>query len=412
MAKRNKVAKLKEPVRIRYKKLANGSQSVYLDIYDRGVRSYEFLKLYIVPERTSQDKEMNANALYAANTIKAQRIIDIANKRADLELRTSKAKMDLLDFMSHFRESKKAESISNARLIFIDCAIKHITLYLEISKQKGRRIGDVNLDFCEGFQNYIRTAIDTRFKTVDENGNKLDPVHISKGTAYSYFSVLNQALSWGVKHSFLVANPIGKMDITLKPSGEEKTYLTIDEVKTLIATPCTNEETKRAFLFSCFSGFRISDIKRLRWGDLKTMDDIMYADVVQKKTGNRILQPIDQAAMAWLPERGDAADEANVFHLNELSSVEIHIRKWCKSAKIDKHVSFHTSRHTFATMLISLGEDLYVTSQLLGHKDIRMTQIYAKVINDKKVEAISKFNTVFGNNDDIQMVADRTSCDD
>lgn len=394
MAKKNKTAKVKEPVRIRYKKLANGSQSIYLDIYDNGVRSYEFLKLYIVPERTPQDREINANALYAANTIKAQRIMDIANRRANLELRTSKVKTDIVDFFGLFKESKKAESVSEARLTLIDCAINHISLYLEITKQCGRQIGDVNLVFCEGFQNYLRTAIDTRYKTEDEEGKKLDPVYISQGTAYSYFSVFNQALAWGVKHSYLPANPIDKMDITLKPSGEEKTFLTIEEVRTLISTPCPNEETKRAFLFSCFSGFRVSDIKRLRWCDLKTIDGLMYADVVQKKTGNRVLQPIDKAAMAWLPERDDAGDDSNVFHLNELSSVEIHIRKWCEAAKIGKHVTFHTSRHTFATMLITLGQDVYVTSQLLGHKDIRMTQIYAKVVNSKKVEAISKLNQI------------------
>ncbi len=104
---KNKVTKVKEPVRIRFKKLANGSKSIYLDIYKDGVRNYEFLKLYIVPERSALDKVNNANNLAAAAAIKSQRIIDINNGKSGLNLQTSKSKMALVDFMNIFVEKKK-----------------------------------------------------------------------------------------------------------------------------------------------------------------------------------------------------------------------------------------------------------------------------------------------------------------
>ena len=56
---------------------------------------------------------------------------------------------------------------------------------------------------------------------------------------------------------------------------------------------------------------------------------------------------------------------------------------------------FHTSRHTFATMMLTLGADLYTTSKLLGHADVKMTQVYAKIINQKKDDAVNLVNGLF-----------------
>ena len=61
-----------------------------------------------------------------------------------------------------------------------------------------------------------------------------------------------------------------------------------------------------------------------------------------------------------------------------------------KEAGIKKHISFHTGRHTHATMLLSLGVDIYVVSKLLGHKSITTTQVYAKIIDKTKQEAVSR----------------------
>ena len=80
MAKAIKTPKQpKEPVRVRYKTLSDGSQSVYLDIYRDGKRQYEFLKLYLIPETNAAAKAQNKATLAAVNTIKSQRIIELTN---------------------------------------------------------------------------------------------------------------------------------------------------------------------------------------------------------------------------------------------------------------------------------------------------------------------------------------------
>ena len=392
----NQQRKVKEQVRLRFRKLADGSQSIYLDIYKDGVRSYEFLNLYLIPEVSKTDKNKNDETLLAANAIKSQRIIDISNNSAGLVLRTSKSKITLHDYMEIFLAKKVSEQKSEARITFIKCAMVMLDHYIEENSLKGIRIGNVDLAFCEGFEDYLRTARDTRFKlpTPKERKMGVEPKTISQGTAYSYFAVLNIALSWAVKHDYLKANPIDKMDITLKQCTEQRPFLSIDEVKALVEVPCKNEETKRAFLFSCFSGFRISDIMAMTWGDLKKDGEVLTASIVMKKTKKLINQPIDKPAMRWLPERDDALDTDKVFHLCQKSALELHIHDWTKKANIDKHVTFHTARHTYATMLISQGADLYVVSELLGHSDTRMTQIYAKVLDSKKKQAASLLNDV------------------
>lgn len=98
--------KVKEPVRVRFRKLANGCKSIYLDVYKDGVRNYEFLNLYLIPESTRADKIKNEEMMLAVEAIKSQRIIDISNNKAGLTLRTSKSKISLQDYMQVFLSKK------------------------------------------------------------------------------------------------------------------------------------------------------------------------------------------------------------------------------------------------------------------------------------------------------------------
>jgi integrase len=184
-------------------------------------------------------------------------------------------------------------------------------------------------------------------------------------------------------------------DYKPQPPESQRVYLTIDEVKRLVNTECKKEVYKRAFLFSCFCGLRISDIERLKWCDLSNENGQIRADIRQKKTDEPLYLPLSANAVKWLPERGNAADTDNIFQ-GLCGGVASHfVKDWAKGAGITKNVKFHTARHTFATMLLTKGADLYTTSKLLGHKDISTTQIYAKIIDQKKTDAVNLLNDVF-----------------
>ena len=169
--------------------------------------------------------------------------------------------------------------------------------------------------------------------------------------------------------------------------------MTIEEVRSLIATPMQNEVVKSAYLFSCFCGLRISDIIGLQWKDVFIDNGQCRLAVAMQKTKEPIYLPLSNEALKWMPERGDKTADDHVFDLP--SAINQLIKPWAKAAGISKRFTFHTARHTFATMMLTLGADLYTVSKLLGHTSVKMTQVYAKIINQKKDDAVNLVNGLF-----------------
>ena len=130
-----KQPKVKEPVRVRYKALSDGSQSVYLDIYRDGKRRYEFLKLYLIPETSTAAKAQNKATLAAVNTIKSQRIIELTNGVAGLKNTSLRSKMLLLDWMQAYKDSQEKKGVrGSGKLIGKD--VKRLVARI-VSKEKG-----------------------------------------------------------------------------------------------------------------------------------------------------------------------------------------------------------------------------------------------------------------------------------
>lgn len=179
----------------------------------------------------------------------------------------------------------------------------------------------------------------------------------------------------------------------LKGTTYHREFLTVDEVKRLIETPCRRPDIKGAFLFSCFCGLRISDVKGLQWKNVIKDGEKIHIQITQYKTKRPLFLPLNKQALRWMPERGNAGDEDFVFP--PLSKNMTVLDVWAKDAGISKHVTFHVSRHTFATMELTMGADLYTTSKLLGHTEVKTTQIYAKIVNSKKEEAVSLLDSAF-----------------
>lgn len=375
MAKKKQTKKAKEPIRIRFKQLANGNQSIYLDCYREGKRSYEFLKLYLVPEIDEATKQQNQNTLQAATAIKSQRLIDMANDEAGITKTSQRSKMLLIDWMRYYSDHKKKTGQSDAFSKQIDKAIRHLILY------KGDKVTmkDVDKAYCLGFIDYL-------------NGLQMANV-----TTAGYFRCLNCALNLAVKDEVLPYNPISKIssDQRIKIPESTREYLTVDEVKALIAADCINEATKQAYLFSCFCGLRYSDIKALTWGDVLLDGEQYRVKIVMVKTQKTLYLPLSKEALRWMPERDDAKDADKVFSLPSQAYLNIVLRTWAKNSGLTKHVTFHTARHTFATLELTAGADLYTVSKLLGHTQVKTTQIYAKIIDKKKDEAVNRLSGLF-----------------
>ncbi|MDL2304400.1 site-specific integrase, partial [Bacteroides sp. OttesenSCG-928-D19] len=173
-------------------------------------------------------------------------------------------------------------------------------------------------------------------------------------------------------------------------------YLTIDEIKKLIETDFKHDTIKRAFLFCCLVGLRYSDAASIVWGDISkdnNGDSVLRLRV--KKTGREEIFPISDEAMKMLPERGTASDDDIIFILPKNANANKYIKRWVEAAGIRKRITFHCSRHTAATLNLSLGTPIETVAKLMGHTKIATTQIYAKIVDEKKKEAVSRQNGIF-----------------
>lgn len=382
MAANGKRTKLKEPVKVRTKKLADGSESYYLDIYVDGKRHYEFLKLYRLPEINARVKEQNRATLAAVEIIKSKRIIELTNNKAGLKNTSGRSKMLLSDWMQTFYEEQRRRGVRGVKLL--GTVSNLVSTYIGKNKV---RMGDIDKNFCVAFIHWLRSEYKTTW------GNPLSPKSMS-----DYVGYFSTALNAAVRADIIPENPF--MSLTpierIKVPESKREFLTVDEIKTLIATDCPREDVKRAYLFACYCGLRLSDVYALRWRDLSKDGEQWRASVVMQKTTTPIFLPLSFQAMKWLPERGDAPDDGKVFDgLIAEPNINKVLAKWTKAAGISKKITYHTSRHTFATMMLTLGADLYTTSKLLGHSNVKTTQIYAKIVDSKKVEAVNLVDNVF-----------------
>jgi len=178
---------------------------------------------------------------------------------------------------------------------------------------------------------------------------------------------------------------------SIKAGEPDREYLTMEEVRALRDTACEIPVLKRAFLFGCLTGLRHSDILKMTWSELREESDGYSIKYQQKKTKGAVYQPVGEQAVELMGERGKP--EERVFQGLKYSAwVNIKLTQWVMKAGITKKITFHCARHTYATLQLGNGTDIYTVSKLLDHKHLKTTEIYAKVMNKQKKEAANKIH--------------------
>lgn len=330
MARKKNEMKAKEPVKLRFKKLSNANLSIYLDIYYKGKRYYEFLKLYLTPERFPEDRDKNRITLRLANSIKAQRIIDLQNEIYGVRMINGLGKKTLLEFLSELSTDKSAHG-DKAYSLRLRSLANHLRDYMPQCLLK-----DIDTGFVKGFIAHLRKQ----------------PYLKSDFTIHGYYRLLNVTLNKAVKKGLILSNPCSLLDTDEKPHKPTslRTYLTLEELKRLIRTDCVCPEVKKAFLFCCFCGLRISDLTALRWEDMqKEGNDKFRLQIIQRKTKEAIYLPLSEEAIKYLPARENENDNDRlglIFHLPSLTIICQVLKGWTLAAGIkNKKVTFHVRRH-------------------------------------------------------------------
>lgn len=378
-----KKVKNKEPIRIREKRLNDGSTSLYLDTYISGRRKYEFLHLYLVPERTKADREKNKQTWQLAEAVKAQRIVELQSGRFGFEGRQSQVR-----FFDYFEQCAKQYK-GGTRRVWLS-SLHSLRKY---EKNKDIRLADIDREWVQGYYDYICSRErETRWGEIG------DKRKLSANTMLNYQVRLNICLNKAVKEGLIQKNPAQGIERVKRPDSK-RCYLTIDEVQRLTQTECVYEGIKRMFLFGCLTGLRYSDISKLTWGEVSTQGGYTRITFKQKKTKMQMYLDINPQAVALMGERG--RDDELVFRDNhDVVTVNRTIKRWAEKAGITKNVTFHSSRHTFAVMMLDLGVDLYTVSKLLGHRSIATTQIYAKVLDKARQAAVSLIPDILGSREE------------
>ncbi len=366
------------------KQTKTGSISLYLELYKgsttsqngkvKPLRDYEYLNLYLVDKPKSPiDKQHNKDTLSLAKSIKAKRELEIKNGQYGF---TNEFKQST-NFIEYFQALCEKRKQSKGNYGNWNSVLKHFTIFA------GHKVlfKEIDQDFCERFKDYLV-----------HNAKKTNGQPLSTSSVSSYFNKFRASLKEAVKKKIILSNP--SIDVsTPKVVENKREYLTIDELKLIVKAECRYDVLKRAFIFSCLTGLRWSDIHKLQWSEVQKTSDGWRITFHQKKTKGLQYLDISDQAISYLGETS-SPDERVFTGLKYSSYFNVELTKWMMRAGITKNITFHCARHTFAVMQMSLGTELYTLSKLLGHAELKTTQIYAKIIDVKKREAVNKIPNI------------------
>lgn len=278
------------------------------------------------------------------------------------------------DFIKYFEELKEKRHKNSSKSIQVNWN-RELTLLKQYTEGRPMFFGDIDLNLIEDYKEYLINA--------PQGGSKTGT--ISRNTASTYFSIFKAALHQAFIDGYLTIDLATKSkNIYYEESQRE--YLTLEELNKLAATSCDSPILKRAALFSALTGLRHSDIKQLKWKDLVKDQEHYRILFTQQKTKGVEYMPISDQAYQLCGERGDY-DRLIFEGLQDPSWISRPIARWIEAAGITKHITFHCFRHTYATLQLTLGTDIYTVSKMLGHKKVTTTQIYAKIVDEKKEAA-------------------------
>ena len=272
------------------------------------------------------------------------------------------------DFIEYFKKITYSRHPNSSDSIIVNW--NRVAALLEIfSENKPIPFSTISVKWMEEFKMFLLTA--------PQGGSKKGP--ISQNTASTYFSIIKAGLKQAFIDEYLTVDISEKVkNIPTKESRRE--VLTIEEVNKLADTPCSNNILRRASFFSILTGLRHCDIKELKWGQ------IVRINFNQEKTDGVEYMPISDQAYELCGERRDP-DRLVFEGLMDPSWINRPVKKWIEAAGITKHITFHCFRHSYATLQLTNGTDIFTVSKMMGHTNVKTTQIYAKVVDAKKEKA-------------------------
>lgn len=371
-------------VKLRQKAISGKRKSLYLDFYppiphsETGAPTRrQFLGLYIQAKASSPvEKESNKEVMKLAEQIRNKREIELSKPEIYMEYEREQLKIKEKgerNFIDYFR------TLADKRLSSNHDNWASAYKYLNAFTGGTLKFADLDEKLCNEFKEYLLTT----------KSNKSEKAVLSQNSAVSYFNKFKAALKQAYKDGYLSFDLNSRVE-PIKQAETHRNFLTLEELNALVKTECGNPLLKRAALFSALTGMRFSDVEKLLWSEVEHIAGNGYfIQFKQQKTKGVEVMPISEQAYRLLGEPKEPG--SRVFDGLSYSAYQNkHLYQWIGAAGITKDITFHCFRHTFATLQLSNGTDIYTVSKMLGHRELKTTQIYAKIVDKTKREAADK----------------------
>lgn len=338
--------------------------------------------------RTSQERLHNKEAQKLAEAILSKRLLEIQAGKHDL-VDSTKLKGSFIEFFQRLTAEKQKTTAPSNYSLWV-ATLKHLRKFTggNITFQQ------INGKWLEDFKQFLLTEPLTKSNT-----------RLSENSASSYFNKVRAALNQAQKEGVIRQSPTAQVK-SIKPKQEKREYLTVDELKAAAQTECRYDVLIRAFLFSCLTGMRWSDVHQLTWGIVRQFAEGHIRVVFhQQKTDGLQYLDLNSQAVDLMGERREP-DERVFSGLRYSAYVNVALKQWMMRAGITKDITFHCARHTFAVMQLSHGANIYTVSKLLGHTDLKTTQVYADILDSDRHRAMQNLPNILG---EIQLEGTQTS---
>lgn len=334
---------------------------LYLDIYLNGVRKWESLHITL-----SEDKKQNKELLKFAEICRSKREAQLLTGEWDIKT-DGAGRISLVAYLknhaAHHANPKPIESL-----------IHHLEKYANGAMIQ---IGQVSSKWVEDFQHHL-------LGFEKPNGQK-----ILESSVATYMKLLRAAFRKAAAEGTISRDPSATVAMA-KAVDPDMVFLSADEVKKLADTvpeKSYEREVRRAFLFSCFTGLRISDIETLTWGMIEANPPQIIKR--QKKTKNPVYIPLNKSAWNLISDGGEHLPKNTVFAFEKERALSYRtLKKWAADAGVTKNIGWHTARRTFATLTLERGADAVTVARLLGHTGLGQVMKYAKATDEMRRRAV------------------------
>ena len=372
-------------VHIRKRPLSKGRQSLILD-FSPPLRNpktgkpqrFEFLELFVYDKPTTNlERRHNAETMELVENIRANRQLDIQNRKFGFISERTRSS-NFIDYFSDVTEAKKETDSDNVAMGF---------RYFVAFAGHDVIFNDLDEYFCEDYRNFLLSG-----PGISRRGRP-----ISRNTAVSYFAKFRNILQRAYRQKLLTTDLFSVIK-PIKPKETHREQLELEEFQAMVDANAKSDLVKRAAIFAGLTGLRYSDVSTLKWSEVRGRPGNYLLQFTQEKTEGTEVLPISDQAVTILGRRGGPDD--NVFSGLYYSMLKPVFRDWLKNAGIEKNITFHSFRHTYATLQLELGTELLTVSKMLGHRSFKTTLVYTKVKDKKKVEAANRIKLKFKSNAD------------